>query len=134
MDNKKIIEQICGDLHEHHKQNRLEWKRKDPTKISIENQNGEISLIVIKQFKLTGWEVSPAYFSLKIDDIIVNIFLSEFPNLKVMAEELVKKHFQDLDEDNQKATDKILEFSKSLSLENYRERKINKILNINEQR
>ena len=48
-----------------------------------------------------------------------------------MAEQLVQMNFKDLEEDNLKATQKIAEFSKSISLENYRNEQINKILNTN---
>jgi hypothetical protein len=61
----------------------------------------------------------------------INIFISEYPKLKEMAEQLVQMNFKDLEEDNLKATQKIAEFSKSISLENYRNEQINKILNTN---
>jgi hypothetical protein len=133
MDNKELINQICDNMYEHHVHGRLIWKRDNQIKISISNENGEFSFYVTKNFKLTGWEITPSYFTVKIEDITINIFLSEYPKLKEMAEQLIQMNFKDLEEDNLKATQKISEFSKSISLENYRNEQINKILNTNEQ-
>lgn len=134
MNNKEIIDIIYNQLIENHLSNRIEWIRKNPVHIKFETSNGELSFYVNKTFKLSGWEVTPAYFTLQIDEIVINLFLSDFPQLKDMANELTNTHFSDLKEDNNKSTEKILEFSRSISLESYRDTKINKILNINEQR
>ena len=106
MYNKELINQICDAMYEHHVHGRLIWKRDNQIKISISNENGEFSFYVTKNFILTGCEFTPVYFTLKIEDIQINFFISEYPKLKEMAEQLIQMNFRDLEEDNLKTTKK----------------------------
>jgi hypothetical protein len=61
--------------------------------------------------------------------IRLNLHLSDYPKLKALAEKLIDEYFlHDLKEDNDEATKKLSEFTKSMSIEVFRDNRINKIL------
>ena len=127
--NKQIVEEFVKNLEDIHLLRLIPWKRVSTIQIKAENEEGELNFYVHKSFTIKGWTISPGFFEIVTGGIRLNLHLSDYPKLKELAENLIDEHFlHDLKEENDEATQKLSEFTKSMSIEVFRDNRINKIL------
>ena len=126
--NKQIVEEFVENLVTLQFQDQIKWKRINDIQLKTENKHGEFNFYAHKNFTIKGWKISPGYFEIVAGGIKLNLYLSEYPTLKDLADKLIEVYFCDLKGDNDEATDKLSEFCKSMSLEVFRENRLNKIL------
>jgi hypothetical protein len=127
--NKQIIEEFVKNLGDTQLQNLIPWKRLSSIQLKAENKEGEFNFYAHKSFTIKGWIISPGFFEIVTGGLRLNLHLSDYPKLKDLAEKLIDEYFlQDLKEDNDEATKKLSEFTKSMSIEVFRDNRINNIL------
>jgi len=127
--NKQILENLCDNIRENHINKRLNWYRKSPTQVSFKNEVGEVTFNFNKFFTVQhGWAYNPGFWTLKVGDLTLNLHFTEYNILKEISEDIIKNELEDLSEENLKATEKLKEFTKSMSIEHLREKKIETLL------
>ena len=126
--NKQIVEEFVQNLGTLQLQNQISWKRVNDIQLKTETNQGEFNFYVHKNFTIKGWNITPGFFEIVTDGIKLNLYLSEYTTLKDLAEKLIEEYFHDLKGDNDEATQKLSEFTKSMSIEVFREHRLNNIL------
>jgi len=126
--NKQILQELTQNLLQLNRNEQLNWERKNTIQLQSKTQLGEINFYAHKTFSIKGWSITPGYFDIETQGLKLNMYISEFNELKDLADELIITYLNDLQEDNHEATKKLLNFSKSFSIESFRDNRIEKLL------
>ena len=126
---KDSIQIMVKNLSEQTISGRISWVPVSDTKMEINIDDVKFEFIVTWKLELdTGWTMGNGWINLKSKDLDFILYSHNFPEqLKQMKEYLCKIHFDLHKPSDQKVIDQIDNISKTLSIQEYRDKKISNI-------
>jgi len=126
---KDSIQIMVKNLSEQTISGRITWVPVSDTKMEINIDDVKFEFIVTWKLELdTGWTMGNGWINLKSKDLDFILYSHNFPEqLKQMKEYLCKIHFDLHKPSDQKVIDQIDNISKTLSIQEYRDKKISHI-------
>ena len=126
---KDSIQIMVKNLSEQTISGRISWVPVSDTKMEINIDDVKFEFIVTWKLELdTGWTMGNGWINLKSKDLDFILYSHNFPEqLKQMKEYLCKIHFDQHKPSDQKVIDQIDNISKTLSIQEYRDKKISNI-------
>jgi hypothetical protein len=110
--------------------NIIKWEHTRPTSVRLKNEEMTLEYTISWSLKLeTGWIMSDGWLSVKTGKIDLTIYKSDYPEYMTKLKEYFFEHFfKSTKPDDQEVVDHFIELTKKTSLEDYRNKNIEKIL------
>jgi hypothetical protein len=126
---KDSLQVMIENLTEQTINSRISWLPVSDTKMEIDIEDIKFEFLVVWKLELdTGWTMSNGWINMKSKDLDFNIYSHNFPEqINQIKDYLCKIHFDQHKPSDQKIIDQIDNISKTLSIQEYRDKKISNI-------
>jgi hypothetical protein len=126
---KDSLQVMIENLTEQTINSRISWLPVSDTKMEINIEDIKFEFLVNWRLEIdTGWTMSNGWINMKSKDLDFNIYSHNFPEqINQIKDYLCKIHFDQHKPSDQKIIDQIDNISKTLSIQEYRDKKISNI-------
>ena len=126
---KDSLQGMIENLTEQTINSRISWLPVSDTKMEIDIEDIKFEFLVVWKLEIdTGWTMSPGWINMKSKDLDFVLYSHNFPEqINQIKEYLCKIHFDQHKPSDQKVIDQIDNISKTLSIQEYRDKKISNI-------
>ena len=126
---KDSLQGMIENLTEQTINSRISWLPVSDTKMEIDIEDIKFEFQVVWKLELdTGWTMSNGWINMKSKDLDFILYSHNFPEqITQIKEYLCKIHFDQHKPSDQKVIDQIDNISKTLSIQEYRDKKISNI-------
>ena len=126
---KESLQGMIENLTEQTINSRISWLPVSDTKMEIDIEDIKFEFLVVWKLEIdTGWTMSPGWINMKSKDLDFVLYSHNFPEqINQIKEYLCKIHFDQHKPSDQKVIDQIDNISKTLSIQEYRDKKISNI-------
>jgi hypothetical protein len=126
---KDSLQMMLENLSEQTINGRISWIPISNTKMEIDIEDIKFEFLVNWRLEIdTGWTMSNGWINLKSKDLDFILYSHNFPEqINQIKDYLCKIHFDQHKPSDQKVIDQIDNISKTLSIQEYRDKKISNI-------
>jgi hypothetical protein len=126
---KDSLQMMLENLSEQTINGRISWIPISNTKMEIDIEDIKFEFLVNWRLEIdTGWTMSNGWINLKSKDLDFILYSHNFPEqINQIKDYLCKIHFNQHKPSDQKVIDQIDNISKTLSIQEYRDKKISNI-------
>ena len=126
---KDSLQGMIENLTEQTINSRISWLPVSDTKMEIDIEDIKFEFLVVWKLELdSGWTMSNGWINMKSKDLDFTIYSHNFPDqISQIKDYLCKIHFDQHKPSDQKIIDQIDNISKTLSIQEYRDKKISNI-------
>ena len=126
---KDSLQMMLENLADQTINGRISWIPISNTKMEIDIEDIKFEFLVNWRLEIdTGWTMSPGWINMKSKDLDFILYSHNFPEqITQIKEYLCKIHFDQHKPSDQKVIDQIDNISKTLSIQEYRDKKISNI-------